>query len=244
MSTVPFPPIEPRGNPALWSGYLRAGIASVAMSDEGTEAEVVGVGGRLDPLSLLTAYRLGIFPMGLGEGGSPPMGWWCPTWRGVLVPGRAHVSRSLRRSLSRFTVTVDESFAQVVAACADPSREGAWITDAVAAAYTELHRLGWAHSIEVRDGEGTLVGGLYGVAIGGLFAGESMFHHATDASKAAVVHLDRLISADGDPRRIIDVQWRTPHLGSLGVEEIHRGEYLPRLATALQAPALDLSSMA
>lgn len=172
------------------------------------------------------------------------MGWWCPTWRGVLVPGRVHVSRSMRRSLPRFTVTVDESFEQVVAACADPSRGGAWITDAVAAAYTELHRLGWAHSIEVRDQEGTLVGGLYGIAIGGLFAGESMFHHVTDASKAAVVHLDRLISADGDRRRIIDVQWRTPHLGSLGIEEIHRREYLPWLATALQAPALDLSSMA
>ena len=244
MSTVPFPPVEPLGNPALWAGYLRAGIDSVALSAAGAETEVVGVGGRLDPLSLLTAYRLGVFPMGLGEGGSPPMGWWCPTWRGVLVPGRAHTSRSLRRSLRRFTVTIDDSFAQVVAACADPHRGGAWITDAVAAAYQELHALGWAHSIEVRDGEGSLVGGLYGVAIGGLFAGESMFHHATDTSKAAVVHLDRLIAADGDRRRIIDVQWRTPHLGSLGVREIHRGEYLPRLARALQAPALDLSSMA
>ena len=243
MSTVPFPPIEPPGNPALWASYLRAGIAAAETSGGDAETEVVGVGGSLDPLSLLTAYRLGVFPMGLGAGGGPPMGWWCPNRRGVLVPGRAHVSRSLRRSLRRFTVTIDRSFAQVVAGCADPGREGAWITDAVAAAYLELHRLGWAHSIEVRDSEGTLVGGLYGVAIGGLFAGESMFHHATDASKAAVIHLDRLVSADGDPRRIIDVQWRTPHLSTLGVEEIDRGEYLPRLARALQAPALDVSSM-
>lgn len=238
--TAPFPPIEPAGGSPLWAGYLRAGLESVAT---GRDSEVVGVGGSLDPASLLTAYRLGIFPMGLGEGGGPPMGWWCPTWRGVLLPGRVHVSRSLRRSMRRFTVTVDQSFSEVVAACADPRREGYWITDDVAAAYAELHALGWAHSIEVRDEDGTLVGGLYGVAVGGLFAGESMFHHATDASKTALVHLDRLVGADGDPRRIIDVQWRTPHLGSMGIEEIHRREYLSRLPAALQAPALDLSSM-
>lgn len=238
--TPPFPPIEPSGGSPLWAGYLRAGLESVT---SGHDSEVVGIGGSLDPTSLLTAYRLGIFPMGLGEGGGPPMGWWCPTWRGVLLPGRAHVSRSLRRSMRHFTVTVDEAFPEVVAACADPRRDGYWITDEVAAAYVELHTLGWAHSIEVRDEGGRLVGGLYGVAVGGLFAGESMFHHATDASKTALVHLDRLVSADGDARRIIDVQWRTPHLGSLGIEEIHRREYLARLPAALQAPALDLSSM-
>ncbi len=236
----PFPPIEPAAGSPLWAGYLRAGLESVA---SGHDSEVVGIGGALDPSSLLTAYRLGIFPMGLGEGGSPPMGWWCPTWRGVLMPGRVHVSRSLRRTMRRFTVTVDEAFADVVAACADPQRDGYWITDEVAEAYVELHTLGWAHSIEVRDEDGTLVGGLYGVAVGGLFAGESMFHHATDASKTALVHLDRMIRADGDPRRIIDVQWRTPHLGSMGIEEIHRREYLARLPAALQAPSLDLSSM-
>lgn len=236
----PFPPIEPTGASTLWAGYLRAGIESV---EAGHDSEVVGVGGTLDPASVLTAYRLGIFPMGLGEGGSPPMGWWCPTWRGVLVPGRVHISRSLRRSMRRFTVTVDRAFPEVVAACADPGREGYWITDDVAIAYLELHALGWAHSIEVRDEAGTLVGGLYGLAIGGLFAGESMFHRATDASKTALVHLDRLVRADNDPRRIIDVQWRTPHLGSMGIEEVHRREYRARLAAALQAPALDPSSM-
>lgn len=238
----PFPPIEPEGTSALWAGYLRAGLEAASIAP-GEVGDVVGVGGRLDPLSLLTAYRHGIFPMGLGEGGGPPMGWWCPTWRGVLVPGQVHVSRSLRRSLRRFEVTVDESFADVLTACADPRREGVWITPEIESAYLELHHLGWAHSIEVRDADRTLVGGLYGVAVGGLFAGESMFHHATDASKAALVHLDRLVAADGDPRRIIDVQWRTPHLGALGVAEIHRREYLVRLSGALQAPDLDLSSM-
>ncbi len=139
-------------------------------------------------------------------------------------------------------MTVDESFREVVAACADPAREGAWISDAVAEVYGELHELGWAHSVEVRDDAGMLVGGLYGVAVGGLFAGESMFHHATDASKAALVHLDRLVAADGDERRIIDVQWRTTHLGTLGIEEIHRREYLARLSVALQAPAIDFGA--
>lgn len=238
--TTPFPPIEPSGSSPLWAEYLRAGVRAAAESAEG---EVVGVGGRLDPASLLTAYRLGVFPMGLGERGARPMGWWSPTWRGVLRPGRAHVSRSMRRSLHRFTVTVDRAFDEVVLACADPAREGAWITDEVRDAYGELHRLGWAHSIEVRDEEGALVGGLYGVATGGLFAGESMFHHTTDASKAAVIHLDRVIAADGDPRRIIDVQWSTPHLASLGIEEMHRREYLVRLHAALEAPDLDLGSM-
>lgn len=239
--SAPFPPIEPRGGTALWERYLRAGIVR-ADSDESESGEVVGVGGRLDPVSLVAAYRAGVFPMGLGEGGSPPMGWWCPRWRGVLLPGNAHVSRSLRRALRRYTVTVDHSFADVVAACGDPDREGAWITDSVALAYGQLHELGWAHSIEVRDESGDLVGGLYGVAVNGLFAGESMFHHATDASKVALVHLDRLIGADGDPRRIIDVQWSTPHLASMGIEEIHRREYLARLEQALQAPPIDFGS--
>ncbi len=238
--TAPFPPIEPPGISLLWAEYLGAGVGAATESAEG---EVIGVGGRLDPASLLTAYRLGVFPMGLGESGGPPMGWWSPTWRGVLRPGRAHVSRSMRRSLHRFTVTVDRAFDEVVLACADPSREGSWITDEVRAAYGELHRLGWAHSIEVRGEEGDLVGGLYGVAIGGLFAGESMFHRATDASKAAVIHLDRIIAADGDPRRIIDVQWSTPHLATLGIEEMHRREYLMRLTAALEAPDLDFGSM-
>lgn len=237
MST-PFPPIEPQGGSHLWSRYLRAGItAADARPDE--VGEVIGVGGRLDPASVLTAYRLGAFPMGLGEGGTPPMGWWCPLWRGILEPGTVHVSRSLRRSLKRYRVSVDHAFAQVVAACADPQRDGAWITDAVAEAYGQLHALGWAHSVEVWDEAGDLVGGLYGVAVGGLFAGESMFHHATDASKVALVHLDRVVCADGDERRLIDVQWRTPHLGTLGVTEIHRREYLARLPAALQAPQID-----
>jgi leucyl/phenylalanyl-tRNA---protein transferase len=173
--------------------------------------------------------------MGLGEGGALPIGWWCPDPRGVLPLDGLRVSRSLRRSTARFDVTVDAAFDAVVAGCADPSRSGRWITPHVARAYGRLHRTGWAHSVETwRDGE--LVGGLYGVAIGGLFAGESMFSRVPDASKVALVRLVEVLGADGDPRRLLDVQWRTDHLASLGVVDVPRGEYLRRLARALPLP--------
>ena len=134
---------------------------------------------------------------------------------------------------------MDTAFDDVVAGCADPSRDGRWITAEIADAYRELHRLGWAHSIESWR-EGRLVGGLYGLAVGGLFAGESMFRRETDASKAALAGLSQLVFADGDRRRLVDVQWNTPHLSSLGVQELPREDYLRRLARALTAPDLDL----
>ena len=202
-------------------------------ADDGED--LVGVGADLAPGTVLEAYARGLFPMGLGHGGSPPLGWWSPDPRGILRPGDFHVSRSLRRSLRHFEVCVDTDFSGVVAGCANPSRSGRWITAEIVAAYTELHRLGWAHSIEVLQDD-RLVGGLYGMAIGGLFAGESMFHRATDASKAAIAGLVDLLSADGDPRRVIDVQWRTPHLATLGVTEVPRSEYLRLLSAALTAP--------
>jgi leucyl/phenylalanyl-tRNA--protein transferase len=202
-------------------------------ADDGEDLVVVGA--DLAPGTVLEAYARGLFPMGLGHSGSAPLGWWSPDPRGVLRPGDLHVSRSLRRSLRHFQVCVDTDFAGVVEGCADPSRSGRWITPEIVAAYTELHRLGWAHSIEVtRDGR--LVGGLYGMAIGGLFAGESMFHRETDASKAAIAGLVDIVAADGDARRIIDVQWRTPHLATLGVTEVPRSAYLRLLAAALTAP--------
>jgi leucyl/phenylalanyl-tRNA--protein transferase len=197
--------------------------------------DLVGVGADLAPSTVLQAYAKGLFPMGLGRDGAPPIGWWSPDPRGILRASDLHVSRSLRRSLKGFEVCVDTDFGAVVAGCAEPSRTGRWITSEIVAAYTELHRMGWAHSIEVlRDGR--LVGGLYGIALGGLFAGESMFHRETDASKAAVAGLVDILAADGDPRRIMDVQWRTPHLATLGVTEVPRVEYLRLLAAALTAP--------
>ena len=193
--------------------------------------DLVGVGADLQPGTVLAAYRAGLFPMGVGVGGGRPLGWWSPDPRGVLLPGDLHVSRSLRRSLRGFELTVDEAFDDVLDGCADPTRHGAWITEEVAAAYRDLHALGWARSIEVwQDGE--LVGGLYGLLIDGLFAAESKFHHVTDASKAAVVGLVRALESRGG-RWLVDVQWQTPHLASLGVRQVTRTEYLRLLADAL-----------
>jgi leucyl/phenylalanyl-tRNA---protein transferase len=153
----------------------------------------------------------------------------------VLELDRLVVSRSLRRSRRRFEIRVDTSFAEVVEACADPKRPGAWIDARVAAAYRRLHDLGWAHSVEAWQ-DGRLVGGLYGVAIGGLFAGESMFHRVTDASKVALVGLVEALSQDHADERLIDVQWVTPHLAGLGVEAVSRTDYLRRLPELFTIP--------
>lgn len=192
--------------------------------------DLVGVGADLEPGTILQAYRQGIFPMGLGVGGAPPLGWWSPDPRGVLLPDDLHVSRSLRRSLRGFELRVDTAFEEVVAGCADPARDGRWITPAFVTAYTRLHTLGWAHSVEVWQGD-RLVGGLYGLAVGRLFAAESKFRRTTDASKAAVVGLVQVLSEDGVPW-VLDVQWSTPHLASLGVREVPRTTYLDLVSTA------------
>lgn len=200
------------------------------MSQNLDDLRAVGVITGID--QVLSAYRAGLFPMGIGPHGGRPIGWWAPLARGVLRPGQLRVSRSLRRSLKRFTWSVDAAFAEVVAGCADPSRDGAWITPQIAELYAGLHAAGHAHSIEVYE-EGALVGGLYGVAFDGVFCGESMFHTCRDASKAALVRLVELLdSADDDTPWIIDAQWQTSHLESLGVSEISGYEYLEALSAA------------
>jgi leucyl/phenylalanyl-tRNA---protein transferase len=214
------------------------------------DVEVAGVGADLAPGTLLAAYRKGLFPMRLRAGG--PIGWWSPEPRGILPLDAVHVSRSLRRSCRRYRVTVDADFDAVVRGCADPTRPHGWIDDEFRAAYRALHDLGWAHSVEVwsevpdsetPDSEApghepVLVGGLYGVAIGGLFAAESKFHRARDASKVAVVALVELLGRGG--AALLDVQWSTPHLASLGVVTISRAEYQRRLASALLLPLPDV----
>ena len=189
---------------------------------------IVGVGADLEPGTLLAAYRSGLFPMPAGRGGA--LAWWSPDPRGILPLDGLIVSRSLRRSCRRYRTTVDAAFAAVVEACAAPDRPGAWITPAIAQAYGRLHALGWAHSVETWDGD-VLVGGCYGVSIGGLFAGESMFHRATDASKVALVRLVAVLVAGG--ATLFDVQWSTPHLASLGVVEVDRPRYLWLLERAV-----------
>ncbi|MGI9622066.1 MAG: leucyl/phenylalanyl-tRNA--protein transferase [Acidimicrobiales bacterium] len=192
--------------------------------------DLVAVGADLEPGTLVQAYRRGMFPMPLDSGGT--LGWWSPDPRGLIEPEGFHTSRSLRRSMRRFDVTFDQEFARVLAACADPARPQGWISDDMARAYLGLHELGWAHSVEVWSNS-DLVGGLYGVAIGAFFAGESMFHHEPDASKAAVATMADVLTNVEDA--LFDVQWTTPHLRSLGAVDIGRKDYLLRLTSALAA---------
>ncbi|MGB8020436.1 MAG: leucyl/phenylalanyl-tRNA--protein transferase [Candidatus Nanopelagicales bacterium] len=192
----------------------------------------MAVGADLSPGMLMAGYRAGLFAMPEPE----TLGWWSPDPRGILRPADVHVSRSLRRSLGRFTVSVDLAFDRVVAGCADPRRPHGWISEDYARSYSTLHVLGWAHSIDVWDEAGALAGGLFGVEVGGLFAGESKYHVRTDASKVALVALATLLAADADQDRIIDVQWCTPDLATLGAVEVPRREYLRLLAAALARP--------
>lgn len=199
------------------------------------DGDVVCAGADLAPGTVLAAYRQGLFPMALDSRRPDEMGWWSPEQRGVLPLDGLRVSRSLRQSLKHYEIRVDTAFDEVIAGCGDPSRDGGWIDDGIVAAYTALHRLGWVHSVEAwRDGE--LAGGLYGVAVGGLFAGESMFARQRDASKAALVGLVGLLRDDHATHRVLDTQWQTPHLATLGVVEVPRADYLRRLGRALTLP--------
>ena len=208
--------------------------------DAADEDGLVGLGADLEPGTILAAYRLGMFPMPLG--GRGPLGWWSPDPRAVIPLDGLRVSRSLRRSLRNFEIRVDTAFDEVIDACGDPSRPHGWISADVRAAYRRLHELGWVHSVEAwtvddQDGHGgRLAGGLYGVAVGGLFAGESMFHRRTDASKAALAGLVDLLREGGVAGRVLDVQWMTPHLASLGAVDVPRDEYVGRVAAAVELP--------
>lgn len=164
------------------------------------------------------------------------MAWWSPDPRGIIPISGLRVSRSLRRSCARYKIRVDTAFPTVIDACADRRRDGAWISDEIRTAYVRLHELGWAHSVEAWSPDGALAGGLYGVALNGLFAGESMFHRARDASKVALVALIRYLRDDGadGAGRLLDVQWRTPHLATLGAVEIPAARYIELLHDALK----------
>lgn len=201
-----------------------------AVSKLPADEDLVATGADLEPGTLLTAYATGYFPMPINN---RRIGWFHPNPRGILPPENLKVSRSLRRSVRRFTTSIDTAFGDVIHACADPGRPLGWIDDAMLKAYTRLHHLGIAHSVEVWDDDG-LAGGLYGISIGGLFAGESMFHRRTDASKVALVRLVQLL----DHRSaLLDVQWVTPHLASLGAINIDRMAYCAALRAAVDQPA-------
>lgn len=198
---------------------------------------LLAAGGDLSPQQLIEAYSRGIFPwFNPGE----PVLWWSPDPRMVLFPGELKVSRSLRKTLKKrdYEVRVDTAFRQVMKACAAPrdGHGGTWITPAMIDAYTELHRLGLAHSVETWM-EGKLVGGLYGVSLGRMFYGESMFSLATDASKIAFVHLVRQLERWGFG--MIDCQMKTAHLASLGAREIPRAEFSQKLSELVNFPGIN-----
>jgi len=210
------PPIEPAPN--------RWRLPSPELADE---SGLCGIGADLEPGTLVAAYRSGIFPMPLRK---RTLGWWSPDPRGVIPLNGLIVSRSLRRSCRRYEVRFDTRFRDVMERCADPTRPHGWITPQFVDAYEELHQLGWAHSVETYL-DGRLVGGLYGVHIEALFAGESMFSDATDASKVALVRLVDWLVESGV--KLLDVQWTTPHLVSVGAIDVPRSEYLELLADAV-----------
>ena len=218
MSRAPWPPIEPRAARVELPSPLDA------------EGEVVAVSRTLSPGLVLQAYRKGIFPWPVRDQLVP---WVSPDPRCHFPLQKASAwPRSVRRDLKGgFLVSFDRAFADVMAACGDERDEGTWITSDLRKAYLELHRLGWAHSTEVWNDRGELAGGLYGVAIGQLFAGESMFHRDTGASKVAFARTAERLVQRGF--LLFDVQVRTDHLASLGCEEVPRRDYLARLPAAL-----------
>jgi leucyl/phenylalanyl-tRNA--protein transferase len=193
---------------------------------------LLAAGGDLEPGTILAAYRRGIFPWPDRDG---HLLWWSPDPRAVLPLGAMHQSRSLRRTRrsGRFGCTADRACAEVIDACGERV-EGTWITPEMRQAYVHLHEIGWVHSVEVWAGP-RLVGGVYGVAIGGFFAAESMFHRERDASKVALAELVERLAGRGFT--LLDVQFKTEHLASLGVVEIPRASYLAKLRAALTQTA-------
>jgi leucyl/phenylalanyl-tRNA--protein transferase len=199
--------------------------------DEATDEGLLAIGGDLSPERLLLAYRSGIFPW--FEEGLPVL-WWSPHPRAILELDQLRVSRRLMRTIrqNKFRISIDHCFQDVMRSCGQRD-EGTWITDTMVEAYCELHRLGFAHSVEAWLGN-ELAGGIYGVSIGGFFAGESMFYRHRDASKIALFHLTEQLAGAGF--LLFDLQILNDHTDSLGAVEISRTEYLSRLARAIEAP--------
>jgi leucyl/phenylalanyl-tRNA--protein transferase len=228
---TPFPPIIPPPTNVSFPDPRRAG-----------RAEILAVGADFRSGTMLTAYRGGIFPWPDASGSVP----WCSMRRRAIFPlaDEPHWSRSLRRTLriTPFVPTLDESFREVIEACGDERPDARWITPAYVEGFCRLHALGWAHSVEIWEVEGerrTLVGGIYGIAIGGFFAGESMFHRRTDASKIAFAKLVQGLRGSGF--ELFDVQVMNPHLASLGCVEVSRAQYLDRLDAAVGRGPIQLA---
>lgn len=191
--------------------------------------DIVAAGADLETDTLLFAYAHGMFPMFVNKRN---LAWWSPVDRGVIPLDGLRVTRSMQQSAKKFTCTVNQAFTEVMTLCGSMRTDGNWINQHFIDAYTDLHKEGHAHSVEVWNEAGDLVGGLYGVRINKFFAGESMFHIETDASKVALMYLVQLMTLDG--MELLDTQWRTDHLESLGCIAIPREKYLQLLASAIQ----------
>jgi leucyl/phenylalanyl-tRNA---protein transferase len=221
------------------TAYLRArGPLAFPAPETADEEGLVAIGGDLAPKRLLLAYEMGIFPW--FDEDLPPL-WWSPDPRGVMTAETLHVPRRLARTLAKrpWRFTLDGAFSRVIRACSERD-EGTWILPEMIEAYERLHAMGHAHSVEAWLGD-VLAGGLYGVHRGGLFAAESMFHRATDGSKAALVAAVRSLGRAGI--ELVDVQFVTPHLASLGAVSWPRARYLARVA-ALREKKVDLAGIA
>jgi leucyl/phenylalanyl-tRNA--protein transferase len=203
---------------------------SFPSSSEWGDDEVVAVGADLAPDTLLYAYAHGMFPM-YTDKRHRELGWWAPLERGVIPLDGLRVTRSMRQSAQRYTCTLNTDFVKVMKQCADTRTDGNWIDDVFIDAYTELHRSGHAHSVEVHNADHELVGGLYGVRINRFFAGESMFHLETDASKIALMFLVDLMNLDN--MALLDTQWCTDHLATLGCIPLPRESYMALLSQAI-----------
>lgn len=190
--------------------------------------DIVAAGADLETDTLLFAYAHGMFPMFVNKRN---LAWWSPVDRGVIPLDGLRITRSMRKSAQKFTCSINQAFTKVMTLCGSMRTDGNWINPEIIDAYSKLHDEGHAHSVEVWNEAGELVGGLYGVRINKFFAGESMFHIQTDASKVALMHLVALMTLDG--MELLDTQWRTEHLETLGCIAIPREEYLQLLASAI-----------
>jgi leucyl/phenylalanyl-tRNA--protein transferase len=207
---------------------LDASVWDFPTPEQMPKDDLVTLGADLKPETLIDSYKHGIFPMHLQIENKREIGWWSPQQRGILPLNKINISSSLKKSMKKYYVTFDQDFDAVIEGCGDDKRPKGWINKDIKTAYKKLFELGYVHSVEVWNKKDELVGGLYGVEVNGLFAGESMFHKETDASKTAMVYLvNQLKEAGGE--RIFDVQWQTPHLKSMGVIKISRAKYISLL---------------
>ena len=212
---------------------LEASVWDFPTLEQMPQDDLVILGADLKPETVIDSYQHGIFPMHIEVANKRQIGWWSPQQRGILPLNKINISKSLQKSMKKFHVSFDQAFDQVIDGCGDDKRPQGWINKEIKIAYKKLFELGYVHSVEVWNKKDELVGGLYGVEVQGLFAGESMFHKETDASKTAMVYLVKKLK-DAGGKRLFDVQWQTSHLKSMGVIKIPRSKYLSLLPEVMK----------